>query len=92
MLSVATEVPAPYRPNELDLEIFLANFSERRKGEVRIAPSARSGAPTTGGASYVLWMFSIFYVRQLPVRLYLEHKKRSEPGNFTYTHTGHHTI
>jgi hypothetical protein len=35
MLSVATEVPAPYRPNELDLEIFLANFSERRHGEVR---------------------------------------------------------
>ena len=50
-----------------------ANFAECPKGEVRIAPSARSGGPTTGGASYALLMFSVSYVRQLPVHLYLEH-------------------
>ena len=27
-----------------------------------------------------------------PVRLYLEHKNRSEPANFTYTHRRHRTI
>ena len=27
-----------------------------------------------------------------PVRLYLEHKNRSEPANFTYTHMRHRTI
>jgi hypothetical protein len=74
------------------VDFVTANFLELRYSEVRIAPSARCGGPTTGGAKYVLWMLSVSYVRQLPVRLYLEHEKRSEPGNFTYPHMGQRTI
>jgi len=37
-------------------------------------------------------MLPVSYVRQLPVRLYLELKKRAEPVDFTYTHMGHRTI
>jgi hypothetical protein len=69
----------------------MPNFRELRYSEVRIAPSAGSGGPTTGGAKYVLWMLSVSYVRQLRVRLYLEHKN-GHPANFTYTHMGHRTI
>jgi hypothetical protein len=40
---------------------YAPNFLELRYSEVHMAPSARSG-----GAYYVLWMFSVSYVRQLP--------------------------
>jgi hypothetical protein len=33
--SITTDVPSSYRSNELDIEIFLVNFVERRTGEVR---------------------------------------------------------
>src|SRR5215204_4572094 len=62
-----------------------ANFAEIRQREVHIAPSARSGGPTTGGAYFLLWMFSVSYVRQLPCVSILN-IRNAQPANFTYTH------
>src|SRR5829696_1405202 len=51
-----------------------------------MAPSARSG-----GAYYVLWMFSASYVRQLPCVSILN-IGNAQPANFTYTYGPPHDI
>jgi hypothetical protein len=54
-------IPRPFSYASSPSLAVLVNFSELRRGEVHMAPSARSG-----GAYYVLQMFSVSYVRQLP--------------------------